>query len=63
MNNPIYSLREKISANNYVLRRGQNLVPLQIGDILMDYFTKSESLLFMLVTNSSCIKKKVLTHY
>ena len=38
MNNPIYSLREKISANNYVLRRGQNLVPLQIGDITHGLF-------------------------
>ena len=44
MSNPIWSLKEKISANNHVLWRGQNLVPLQIRDTqFMDYFTKSEA--------------------
>ena len=43
MSNPIYSLRQKISTNNHALRRGQNLVPLQIGYKIMDYFTKSET--------------------
>ena len=30
--NPICLLRGKISTNNYVLRKGQNLVALQIRD-------------------------------
>ena len=40
---PLCLLREKISTNNHALRRGQNLVPLQIGEKLLDYFTKSET--------------------
>ena len=39
---PLCLLREKISTNNHALRRGQNLVPLQIGEKLLDYFTKGE---------------------
>ena len=34
MSNPICSLEQKISANNSALQRGQNLVPLQIGDAI-----------------------------
>ena len=68
MSNPICSLREKMSTNNHALQRGQNLVPLQIGDKIHDYFTKNETfsvsgLLIMLVINSTCIKKKIITDY
>ena len=67
MSNPICSLREKISTNNHVFQRGQNLVPLQIRDKIDGFFSLKvkhlvpNGLLLMLVTNSTCMKKE--NHY
>ena len=38
MSNPTCSLKSEISTNKHALRRGQNLVPLQIGDKIHGLF-------------------------
>ena len=69
MSNPICSLREKISTNNHALRRGaksgtianriQNswIISLKVKHLVPN------GILLMLVTNSTCIKKKITTDY